>query len=355
MKIFDFLIQQNKLNRSWTETETKNYGIMNDEELKKLNLTLRPSKGIKTGKVGCFLFGQSGDLMEAMGVLKYIDVLFPNKEIVWFANFPNADALRYSNVSEVRRWPWAGYHLPDGCPDYDKILCNSENKLDLEKAKDFPDTADLEDGYFPAPHMVAAEKREGVEYSNVSKQVFGVPMDWEWHPYLSWDDKEREDIHNFINTLPSSRKIILFETFGGSGQSSIDDDMIKRTIQACREKLGMCNIIFVSHKYLRQNESYPEGFFNNEGIFSASQFTPRQCALLNKKADLMICISSGISVSTSCWGNKPVPKLQFCGSRICSTGAIANGEFHLVECNADSMDVVKSRFFEKLNELLSKI
>ena len=109
-----FLDHMRILNRPWTKEETHKHQNMNDELLIELNKTLQPSIGEKTGKVAIFLFGQAGDLITATSVLKYADVLWPNKDIVWFANFPNADALRYSAVSEVRRWPWAGNFLPIG-------------------------------------------------------------------------------------------------------------------------------------------------------------------------------------------------------------------------------------------------
>ena len=260
---------------------------MNDEYLIEINKTLIPSLGLKTGKTGIFCPGQMGDTAQVMGILKYWDELFPGKEAVWFINTPNADLLRYSNVSEVRRWPWSGNHLPIGEPDHFPYLCNPDNTLNLELAKTRQDTSDLSDGFFPATHQVPSEKREGIEYSNVSKKIFGVPADLEWHPMLFWSAEEREMIKNFMESLPEGRKNILFETFGGSGQTSLDNDMVLQTIKMLKEKIN-CNIVFVSHKYLKQQEEYPEGFFNMDGIYSASQFTPRQCALLNNYCALMV-------------------------------------------------------------------
>ncbi len=361
MRIIDFLIGQNKLNRSWTIKETEKYGIMNDELIKELNQTLTPSTGEKTGKIGCFLFGQAGDLITATSVLKYIDVLFPNKEIIWFANFPNADALKYSNVSEVRRWPWSGNHLPVGCPDYDKFLCNSENQLKLDIAKDFEDTKDLQNGFFPAPHMIPSEKQDGIDYTDCSKMIFGVPKEWEWKPVLNWSAEEEKQIHDFVMKLPEIpfRKTILMETFCGSGQSCYWDEFTTKKIMAiCREKLGPTNFIFASHKHKGgpNNEGLPHDMFiDEEGVVSAAHFTVRQAGLLINYCDLMVCMSSGVSCATSAWGLKPVKKLQYCGSKKCSTVGIANGPIELVTTDGKSKEVADTEFYQKLSEVLETI
>ena len=199
----------------WSKEVLTEWQITNNAKLKEINESLRPDPGPKTGKIGIFLFGQVGDLATAMSVLKYRNELWPNKEIVWFANWPNADLLRYAPISEVRPWPWAGNGLPEGSPDFYPLLCDENNRLNKELAKNYELTADLETGYFPAPHMVAPEKRVGLDYPNVSRKVFGIDEKAEWHPVLSWSNKELEKsiFGRLIN------KIILLETFCGSSQS----------------------------------------------------------------------------------------------------------------------------------------
>lgn len=353
-----FLERMNSLKRGWTKEETNRYKNMNDELLKELNKTLRPPAGKKTGKIGIFLFGQAGDLITATSVLKYIDELFPNKDFIWFANFPNCDALRYSNVSEVRRWPWAGNHLPIGCPDYDKFLCNSENQLILELAKDFEDTSDLENGYFPAPHMIAPEKQDGIPYTDCSKMIFGVPKEWEWHPVLAWSDEEREMVRAIMEALPKGRKNILIENYCGSGQSAHwNEDTTRKIMKICREKLGDVNFIFASHKSTGMNgmDIMNSVFFDEAGCIGLEKLTVRQAALAINYCDLMVCMSSGISVATSAWGLKSVEKLQYCGSRKCSTAGIANGPIELVTTDFKHISATTVEFENKLKEMLDQL
>lgn len=346
-------------NMAWSEQQVKEWQIKNKMTLEEVNKTLRPSPGKKTGKIGIFLFGQAGDLMEAMSVLRYTDVLFPDKEIIWYANFPNADCLKYSNISEVRAWLWSGNGLPVGCHDYYPLLCDSNNRLNKELASQYEGTKDLEDGYFPAPHMISAEKRDGVEYSNVSKQIFGVPMDWEWHPFLNWSEEEKEMVKNIITPLSPNKKTILLETFAGSGQSPYwTGETTKRVMQICKEKLGACNFVFGSNKHLggQDNCGIPnEQFFDDSTCLSCANLTVRQVALVNNYSDLVVGISSGVSVASSAWGLKPTPKIQWCGSKICSTSAIANGKFELVTTDFKTKEVATLEFENKLREVLDTI
>lgn len=349
--------QANQKTMAWTEQVLSEWQIKNKAMLEEVNKTLLGTT--QRSKIGIFLFGQNGDIMEAMSVLKYKDDLWPDKDIIWFANHPNAGCLKYSCVNEVRKWPWAGNGLPEGSPDYYPLLCDSNNRLNKELAAKYPDTADLEDGYFPAPHMVAPEKREGIEYSNVSKQVFGVPMEWEWHPLLGWSIKERIMIKELMTKLPANRKNILLEVFAGSGQSPyFNGDITKKIMQICREKLGACNFVFGSHKHLggENNCGIPnEQFFDDEGCISCAHLTIRQVALINNYCDVVIGLSSGVSVATSAWDLLPTPKIQWCGSKICSTAAIANGRFELVTTDFKTRDVADTEFFCKLEEMLNQM
>jgi len=181
--------------------------------------------------------------------------------------------------------------------------------------------------------------------------VFKIPMEWEWHPVLSHSDEEKIKAITFIEKLPAT-KILLFETFAGSDQSKITHEMVIESIRICKEKWKGCSIIFVSHKYLRSQEQFPEGFFEQEGIYSASEFTVRQCALLTHYSHLMISVSSGITVSCSAWEMKPIPIIQFTGSFICSTKSIALGQFELVTYDDKPMEVAKQEFYHKLEQLL---
>ena len=354
MNIPTFLAHQNTLGRPWTKDETKKYQIMNKDGLDEINKTLCPPFGNKTGKVGIFCPGQVGDLCTAMSVLKYADDLWPDKRIIWYTNCPNADNLKYSIVSEVRPWPWAGNGLPAGTPDFYPLLCNADNRLNKELASQYELTNDLEDGYFPTPWMIASEKQR--DYPNCSKMIFGVPDEWGWHPFLSWSDEEREAAEHFMAKLPLVRKNIMLETFAGSGQSPFwDENTTRKIMQICRDKLGECNFIFASHKHKGGVDNCGienSIFFDDIGCTSAGQFTVRQCALLNDYCDLMVCMSSGLSVATSAWGLKPIPKLQYCGSLKCSTVALANGPIQLVSTDGKAREDANAEFENKLREML---
>lgn len=337
---------------AWSEEEIRLFQIKNNMELSEINTTLRPDDGVKTGKIGIFLFGQAGDLATGMSVLKYRNELWKNKDIIWYANCPNADLLRYAPISEVRPWPWAGNGLPLGTPDFYPLLCNDSNRLNLELANKYELTKDLEDGYFPAPHMLSKEKRHGINYPNVSKMIFGVDKSKEWHPLLSFSEKEKETAKDFILTIPKGR-IIIIETFAGSGQSQLNHEMVIKAMEICRSVWGACNFIFVSHKYLHNQYDFPEGFFNDQ-VVSASHFTHRQCALLANYCDLFISVSSGITVASSCWDNKALPILQYCGSAVCGTKELANG--HMEKVFSDNRPLIDSQheFFDVLSQLLKK-
>lgn len=330
---------------AWTEQEVKGWREVNDAKLAEINATLRPDSVKGSGKIGIFCFGQVGDIATAMSVLKYRKELWGDREIIWYANWPNADLLRYAPIDEVRMWPWAGNGLPEGVADFYPMLCDKRNRLDMEKAKMFQLTSDLWEGYFPAPHMLTPEQRHGIDYPNCSRKVFGVEADKPWHPVLSWSEDELN-----LSTLPiiPTRKTIMLETFFGSGQSKFEDLMTVKTIEMCREAWGSCNFIFASHKNTEQFKDF-------EGYRTLDKLTPREAALYINHCDLFVGVSSGMSVVTSAWGLKPVPKVQYCGSYTCSTVALSTGEINLITSDDKPLEQSKQEFYTKLKEVISRI
>src|SRR3990167_5515206 len=297
------------------------------------------------GKIGIFMHGQAGDVSTATSVFKYKDLLWKDKDIVWFINNPNSDLLKFNPYVEIRPFAF-GWGLPHRClPDGEdnrnakklkqpvwqdwSILKNKNNCLNQEFKTNFELTADLEEAYFPAPYDLTVEQRHGIDYPNCSRKVFGIDPSWEWHPVLFFSDEEKKMAEDFCRALLYQRTVLM-ETFAGSGQSMLSDRMVKNTMSKIRERWGDTNFIFVSHKYLNGDEAFPADLFTQKGVVSASHFTVRQCSLLNNHADLMVGVSSGISCTTSCWGNKKTPKLQYCGSFICSTVSLALGDIQTI-------------------------
>lgn len=340
---------------AWSEQEISTYQIHNNKMLAEINATLQPDKNL-SGKVGIFIQGQAGDLQTAMSVLKYRDQVFGNKEIIWFANMPNADCLRYAPISEVRPWPWPGNGLPHDAPgDFYPILCDENNRLNLALAKNYELTADLDSGWFPAPWQLLPQKRHGIDYPNCSRKVFGIPDDYPWHPLLNHSDEEADATFDFIDKLPEGKRI-LFETFAGSNQSKLSDEMVKEAMRICNEMWPHCVFIFASHKYLRNQEEFPEGFFEQQYVYSCAEFTVRQCSLISNYCDLIISVSSGITVACSRWGRVAVPIIQYTGSFICSTKSLASGSrFELVTADNKTPEDSKKEFEERLISLLKSI
>lgn len=271
-----------------------------------------------TGKIGIFAPIQHGDLMTVTSVLHYRHLLWPDKEVVWFANEPHADALRYGDV-EVRPC------LPEWVLGTTLGLKNEHNRLCQQRKQAFALIQDLEDGFFPVPWMFAAEQRQGVPYPRVSKRLFGIDDGRPWHPVLHFSAEEREQVRDFCSSLPHLKTIML-ETEAVSGHSAWNDDLTRRTMRLCREVLGACNFVFASRVDCSQ-------FVDDEGVASCGHLTVRQASLVNDYSDLFVGVSSGISVSTSRWGARPTPKVQYCGSRICSTVDLAVGPITLIDCS----------------------
>ncbi len=340
---------------AWTEEQTKAFQMSNNEQLAELNKTL---KGIDKNKLnlGIFCPGQAGDLITVLSFLKYSDTMYPYHNIIFFTNFPNADNLRFAPISEVRPYPWAGNGLEIGTPDFYPLLCDNNNQLNKKLASQYELTKDLDFGFFPTPWMVAPEKQDGIDYPNVSRHVFGIPDDFIWHPFLTWSDEEKEMVRSMMDCLPKGRKNILIENYCGSGQSAFwDENATRKIMKTCRDKLGSVNFIFASHKSTGINGSdiMNSIFFDDDGCIGLEKLTVRQAALAINYCDFMVCLSSGISVATSAYGLKPVTKLQWCGSRKCSTVALATGRIELVENDFKTREVAEKEFFGKLEEILT--
>lgn len=322
-------------------------------------------------KIGIVAPFQNGDLITATSVLQYRDELWPDCDIVWFCNNPHDDALKFQDI-ELRHFPhgWGilenditGQYSErvkkdkeDGKPEWQDwtVLMTDNNTLNQSLKSKFRSFEDLSEAYFPIPWMVAHSHRNGLSYPVVSKKIFKIPDHYEWHPVLYFSEHEREMADYFFNHLPKCPTIAC-ETFAGSGQSKITDIQVIDAMDICRRQLGKCNFIFTSHKFINGNETFPEGLINNIDVFSIANFTVRQTALVTGKCDLMISVSSGTTVAASCWGNNPVPILAYCGSEICSTRALALGEYILVTHDDKSLKVAWEEFKIKLIELLNKI
>ena len=333
-------------------------------------------------RVAIFLHGQKGDIMEASSVLKYKDELWGEDcEITWFIQDENRDIFKHNPYLKLAHFPH-GYGIPesdmntiyaeriakdkaDGKPEWFDLsqVKTHDNKLDITKKHLYEPIIGVFDvGYYPAPHQVPSENREGLEYSLVSKQVFSVPNDYEWHPVLFWDEEERNAIKSFASTWKQNKKTILLETFAGSGQCVFySAETTKEIMRVCRDVFNdEVTFIFGSHKHVGGENNI--GILNSDlfdrndrSCISAGYLSIRQTALINDYVDLIIGISSGVSVATSAFGLKPTPKIQWCGSRICSTKAIANGEFHLVEAEFKTKENATKEFFSKLEEVLLTI
>jgi len=117
-------------------------------------------------------------------------------------------------------------------------------------------------------------------------------------------------------------------------------------IALCRAKFGQCNFIFAS---MMDHTKYVD----DVGVVSASHFTVRQTALVHNYCDLFIGVCSGITMAASCWGNKPVPRVEMCGSMIQSS-IIANGPVTSFICDNMSLETMNRGFENKIAEVLNK-
>ena len=265
-------------------------------------------------KIGIFVHGQHGDIALCTCVLKYKDKLWPDKKIVWYCNLTQEkstylDMLKFNDlIYEVRDWPPVDF----------RTLTDANGQLILNRRNDFDNMKDLHNGYFPAPWAVLPNKSlESVNYANIPRIVCGADPSWAWHPYLCFSNEEREMAKDFCSHLPHSKTIMLETQLRSAGNFNLSEDAIRSTISLCRQKFGNCNFIFAS---MIDHSKYVD----DAGVVSGSQFTVRQMALIHNYCDLFIGVSSGITVATSCWGNKPIVRIELGGSTT-NYSVIANG------------------------------
>lgn len=299
------------------------------------------------GKIGIFAPEQHGDMALCTCVLKYKDILWPGKDIVWFANLAEhkasyLDILKFNDaISEIRDWP------KFSTMEHFRSCIDPNGQLVLNKRGDFDSMKDLDNGYFPAPWCVLPNNDlNSVNYSNIPRLVCGADPSLEWHPYLGFSDEEREMAKDFCSKLPYA-KTIMFETeLRSAGMFQLADDTVKSLIQLCRAKFGKCNFIFAS-------KIDHSKYVDDIGVVSASQFTVRQMALIHNYCDLFIGVCSGITMAVSCWGNKPVPRVELCGTTIKSS-IIANGPVTSVICDNFSLQQMKTGLERAVGEALNK-
>jgi len=294
-------------------------------------------------KIGIFVHGQHGDIGLCTCVLKYKDILWPGKEIIWYCNHSAdkhtyLDMLKFNDaITEVRDWPRV---------DFREIM-NANGQLCLDKRDAFESMKDLHNGYFPAPWAMLPNKIfDNVNYSNIPRMVYGADPSWEWHPYLGFSDEERNKAKDFCSSLPHTKTVMFESQLRSAGNFQLSEDVTKNIMQLCRNKFGKCNFIFASKiDYVK--------YIDDSGVVSCSDFTVRQTALIHNYCDLFIGVSSGITVAVSCWNNKPVPRVELCGQTIVSS-VIANGSVNSFVCDNMSLEQMNRGFERAVQETLDK-
>jgi hypothetical protein len=298
-------------------------------------------------KIGIFVPEHHGDIALCTCVLKYKDILWPGKNIIWFCSFAEHkstyfDMLKFNDgIFEVREWPkFKTMEDFRGCID-------PNGQLILNRRDDFDGMQDLHNGYFPAPWcMLPNNNLNSVNYAEIPRMVFGASPSWEWHPYLGFSNEERELAKDFCSNLPYTKTVMLETQIKSAGDARLAEDAILSVMQLCRNKFGKCNFIFAS----KLDYSH---LFNEPGVVSCSQFTVRQTALIHNYCDLFIGVASGISVATSCWGNKPIPRIQLCGSTT-DYSIIANGPVTFVDCENRTNEQKKAGLERAVQKNLDK-
>jgi hypothetical protein len=297
--------------------------------------------------IGIFVHGQHGDISLCTSVLKYKDILWPGKKIVWFLNLAPEkatylDMLKFNDaISEVRQWPEIDF----------KELKDPNGQLILNKRADFDQMKDLDNGYFPAPWAMLPNTNkvfEQINYANIPRMVFGVDPSWEWRPYLGFSKEEYEMAKDFCSKLPHSKTIFIESQLRSAGNFNLPDEAIEGVKAACRAKWGACNFIFASKidhtKYV-----------DDIGVVSIGDlFTVRQAALVHDHCDLMVGVCSGITQACSSWGRKPVPRVELCGSTIVSS-VVANGPVNSIICDNWSREMMIPGLVNGVKETLNKL
>jgi len=298
-------------------------------------------------KIGIFAPEQHGDIALCTCVLKYKDILWPGKDVVWFCNLaPHKatylDMLKHNDaISEIRDWP--KFKTMEDFRD-----CVEPNgQLKLSRRSDFEGMQDLHNGYFAVPWAVLPSKHmEGINYANIPRKIYGVDPSWEWHPYLGFSDEERAAAKDFCASLPHPKTIMLETQLRSAGNFNLSEDVIRNIMRLCRNKFGNCNFIFAS---MMDHTKYVD----DAGVVSGSQFTVRQVGLLNNYSDLFIGVCSGITQAASCWGNKPTPRVELCGE-IIQSNIIANGPVTSALCDNLSPEAMNRKFENTIAEVLNK-
>ncbi len=298
-------------------------------------------------KIGILACEQHGDIALCTSVLKYKDILWPDKKIVWFCNLSPEkatylDMLKFNDaIFEIRDWP--KFKTMEDFRD----CVDPNGQLKLSRRSDFESMKDLHNGYFSAPWAVLPSKAfEGVNYSNIPRMVYGADPSWEWHPYLGFSDEEREKARDFCANLPHSKTIMLETQLRSAGNFNLGEDVIRNIMALCRNKFGKCNFIFASMMDHTK-------FVDDPGVVSASSFTVRQVALVHNYCDLFIGVCSGITQAVSCWGNKPVPRIEMCGE-IIQSSVIANGPVTSFFCDNMSLERMNRGFEQTIANVLAK-
>lgn len=298
-------------------------------------------------KIGIFAPEQHGDMALCTSVLKYKDILWPGKDIVWFCNLTPEkatylDILKHNDaISEVRDWP--KFKTMEDFRD----CVDPNGQLKLSRRSDFDSMKDLHNGYFAVPWAVLPSKAfEGVNYANISRQIYGADPSLEWHPYLCFSNEEREMAKEFCSKLPHSKTVMLETQLRSAGNFNLSEEVIRNIMKVCRDKFGKCNFIFAS---MMDHTKYVD----DPGVVSASNFTVRQVALVHNYCDLFIGVCSGITQAVSCWGNKPVPRVEMCGE-IIQSSIIANGPVTSFLCDNLSLENMNKGFVQTIEETLRK-
>jgi hypothetical protein len=296
------------------------------------------------GKIGIFVHGAHGDIALCTSVLKYKNILWPDKDIIWYCNMsPDKstylDMLKFNDaISEVRDWPKEDF----------RTLKDENGQLILNRRADFDSMKDLDNGYFPAPWaMLPNNSLNNVHYANIPKMVFGVDPSWEWHPYLGFSDEENEAAKEFHARLPHSKTIMLETQLRSAGNFNLSENVIRNIMASCRSKFGQCNFIFAS---IMDHAK----FIDDIGVVSCSQFTVRQCALIHNYCNLFIGVTSGITMASSCWGNKPVPRVELC-SNSTKSSIIANGSVNSFIGENMPLNIQNSGLENAVKEVLNKL